>query len=303
MSKTFFVKKRRKKINIYALNRHFFQTSESTIGKTGGDIIYQIYLDSYFVLNLWMNLWVLFLCKKRLDSSVSLLKILGATLVSTSLQCLILILPSSHGYIKLILGYTLLEAATLRYLFCPDTPEQFIRIMATALLQAVVLGGSIQVMEYYLFPEGLTMPDLLGFTALSSALLVWLGKRAGTGRKERLVTVKLFFSPDLVCTVNALIDSGNSLVDPISGKAVSLVERAALEEFFGKLQPNRFRTIPYHSIDCKEGLLEAYGIEKLQIRRLGGWKSVKDPLIGVVGEGLSLKETYQMILHPALLEK
>lgn len=299
---SFFVEIKRKKIYIRALNRHFFQTSASTIGETGGDIIYQIYLDSYFVLNFWMNLWVLFLCKKRLDSRVSFRRMTGVALVSTLFQCLILILPFPHGYIKLILGYTILEAASLRFLFRPESKEQFGRIMVTALLGAIALGGGIQAVEYYLFPSGLTLVNLLGITGLLGLLLVWLGNKAGSARTERMVKVKLFFSPAMFCTVNALVDSGNSLVDPISGKAVSLVEKAALEGFYDQLQPNRFRAIPYHSIDCQEGLLEAYGIEKLQIRRLGGWKSIKDPLIGVVGGGLSMKETYQMILHPALLE-
>ena len=65
-----------------------------TIVFTGGDDIYQIYIDTYFLFNFWMNLWVLFLCRFLLHSKVSKKRIwvaalgasLGEVLVVKSLQ-------------------------------------------------------------------------------------------------------------------------------------------------------------------------------------------------------------------------
>lgn len=67
-------------------------------------------------------------------------------------------------------------------------------------------------------------------------------------KREEIVITVILEEGSVQVTLKALIDSGNSLYDPISGKPVCVVEREALE---GKIPldiPEKFRLIPYHSI-------------------------------------------------------
>lgn len=292
----------RKKSDIFAWNRHFSYTRGSTIGETGGDTIYQIYLDSYFVLNFWMNLWVLFLCKIFVHRAVSCHKIIGITFFATLIQCVILLVPMGNAYIKLILGFGMVVAGSVWLVFRPSTLKQYYRMLLSCYIAALVLGGSLQTIENLFFFDGLSFLNLIGVSALLGILFFRVAGRIKERKKRSFVQVRLIFPNEENCMVRALVDSGNSLTDPISGKAVSLVEKRALTGITGGLLPSRFRVVPFHSVGCREGLLEAYGIEKLEVEQDGEWKQIDRPVIGIINETISAKEKYQMILHPALLD-
>lgn len=58
-------------------------------------------------------------------------------------------------------------------------------------------------------------------------------------------------------TVTALVDSGNSLTEPISGKPVCVVEEKIVRGLWGKSMKG-FRAIPFHSVGQNHGILEGY---------------------------------------------
>ena len=101
-------------------------------------------------------------------------------------------------------------------------------------------------------------------------------------------------------TIVALVDTGNSLVEPISKKPVSIVE----EEILAKItleNPLFLRAIPYRSVGCESGTL--YGVEIPEIRIFMENTSyvAKNIICAGAPHKLSTKGAYQMILHPALL--
>ena len=103
--------------------------------------------------------------------------------------------------------------------------------------------------------------------------------------------------------LTGLMDSGNSLYDPISGCPVCVLERAAAERFGLLDRADRFRLIPYHSVGKVHGLLPAAPVDTLYLFR-DGQSLQRDHVMLAVGDGhLSAKNRYQMLLHPALLEE
>ena len=103
--------------------------------------------------------------------------------------------------------------------------------------------------------------------------------------------------------VNGLIDSGNSLVEPISGEPVSIIEQKMFEELYGEREP-LYRAIPYHSIGKKNGILKGYILPEIWIEVEGVRKMCKNIYVAVSEEDLcGSKESgdVRMIVNPQLL--
>lgn len=98
---------------------------------------------------------------------------------------------------------------------------------------------------------------------------------------------------------------GNSLIEPISGKPVSVIEHSLVTKLWEE-EPRIFRAIPYHSIGKRHGILKGYLLPELRIERNGVTKICRDVYIAVCEEYLMSEEnedvSVKMILNPRLFE-
>lgn len=101
--------------------------------------------------------------------------------------------------------------------------------------------------------------------------------------------------------VSALLDSGNRLCDPVSGKPVCVVERTALQDWKDEIQKENFIQIPFSSIGQTNGMLLGTTISQMIIYQDGMEIQIKQPLIAFYEGSLSPQSTYQMLLHENLL--
>lgn len=244
---------------------------------------------------------MLFLCKIFVHRSVLLIRLVAVSFVTTLLQCLAL-LVTGNPQLKLLLGFGGIMAFSVWLLFRPIGKERYIRTLTCAYMAAFLMGGSLQIMENLFSLPRLSFLNLSSMAALCGLLIRHQANRFQKKKEECLVPVRLFLSGQKEVELLALIDSGNSLTEPISKSPVSLVEKRALAEVREGLLPRCFRVIPFHSIGQPGGLLEGYMIEGMAVKQEGEWERIKEPIIGLTEERVSTKQRYQMILHPALLK-
>lgn len=249
-----------------------------------------------------MNLWVLFLCRIFVHSKVSMKRVLLAAVIASAGECLILFLPFGVSQIKIILGFGGVTAGIIYYLFCPKSRERFQKLLLAAYLAALLLGGCLELMESIFYWEQESVLGLSTMTMLCGICIKYIYERYKNGLKSDFIEVLLIFSTGESCKVTALVDSGNGLIEPISKKPVSLVEKRVLKPFEKELQPNSFRLVPFHSVGKSKGMIEAYSIEKMEMKKEGECIVIEKPMIGITKEVIAANEKYQMILHPALLE-
>lgn len=267
----------------------------------GGDSIYKIYIDTYFLFNFWMNLWVLFLCRFFIQSKVRVLKIILAAIGTALCETAVLCIPYGSSQGKIIFGFGGIMALCNYCLFKPKSRRYFYKLLLYSYLTIFILGGAMIGIEsiggkvYMHSMSWSVMVVLLVF------LIEMIFRRIKV--KNDIYQVILTIEKSQKCLVTALNDSGNGLEEPISRAPVSIVEENIIRPYKDGLKADKFRIVPFHSIGKEQGILEAYFIEKMEIIKEGENKVIFNPIIAITKDRISTGENYQMILHPALLEQ
>ena len=164
-------------------------------------------------------------------------------------------------------------------------------------IKMVLLAGSIS----YLF--------------LAAGIRVYTRKE----KKENCTYQVCLYEGDKSREGKALLDTGNGLTDPVSGKPVNVIRREMLnglladtildslehfsekcpDEDFGNLSPH---FVPFATLGCTGGLLVAITIDYLSLEMQGKHKVIFRPVVAFSDEETVFPENYQMILHPNLID-
>ncbi len=265
---------------------------------------YELYVDSLFLVNFVMNLYILLL----VDRSTLRAARPGRLLLAAALGggCyLFMFLMSLPVPLKLFLG----AAGTVGMLpvaFPVKGLRSLLKLTERMLVFSFCMGGAlIFLLRTIPIKEGM-LTGIFGVLLAGFVLFLFLGRFPWESRQAEGICPVTLIRGERKVTVQALIDSGNSLVEPISGKPVSVVD----EEVFRKLWEEGgqlYRVIPYHSIGKKRGILEGYLLPKLQVELHGMQKEFRDVCIAVSTEKISTAdvseaESVNMILNPRLLK-
>ena len=102
--------------------------------------------------------------------------------------------------------------------------------------------------------------------------------------------------------LQALLDTGNHLVDPISGAPVCLVSEKLARQISSGFKPEKYHAIPFRSIGRDKGWLNAYELPELVIEEPDRAIRREHVIVAICNAGISEESIYQMILHPRVLE-
>lgn len=264
---------------------------------------YELYADSLWLLNFVLNLFVCILTNRRLLRSSTPVRLV---LAAAAGACCYLLPFVWNAPALLKYGCGILGASVLM-LWIAFRPASLPAWRACAVQLALVsfLLGGLLLAALRVVPQAAriagSMPGL--FTA--GALAMWLlwGRQRVQERERRDPVCRV----TLCCgdrreSVEALVDSGNSLREPISGEPVAVLAQSV----FGALARGNeecfagFRAVPYHSIGKPAGILRAYRIPELRIEYHGCAKTIRGAYAAV-----SPDETggVKMILNPRILDE
>lgn len=248
-----------------------------------------------------MNLWVLFLCRFFVHSKAKNVRVFTASFLAAIGQVMVFCIPGGRGRLKLILGFGGITAIIVAWLFRPEGWKYYYKLLISSYMSALSLGGVFLVLENILGGKNVSFT----FWGILVVFIYFIAKRiyVKLGRKNDFCKVVLFFSKEESCELTALVDSGNGLIDPISKTLVSIVEEKEILSFKKYLKEEKIRLIPFHSVGNKKGILEAYFIDKMEIRKDGEIDVINQPMIAITKDVISVNERYQMILHPELVKQ
>ncbi len=100
----------------------------------------------------------------------------------------------------------------------------------------------------------------------------------------------------------ALIDTGNHLSDPYTGKPVCVMDRRALPLDIDIGEDELMRYIPISSVGCQNGVIQIFTAKQCRIYNKDVDLELNDVLIGISENVISSVGEYDMLINPMLLK-
>lgn len=257
---------------------------------------YELYVDVLFLVNFMMDYLLLLLVRRMLKCTATHLNVCIGALTGAGLTCVIIVLPIPYGWMKFILFYLLVNTCMIVVGLKIKQISSFVKAMILLYIGAFLMGGILGYVRQYIKIGSLFFGiAVLGYYV---ALGIWNFIVYLQKMHAYICKVELYMGGN-VCHVTGLVDTGNSLKDPVTGKPVCILDRETAKEFFDAGNVGKLRYIPYHSIGKADGVLMAVQIDRMHVQgKDGGW--ILEPLIAISEEQISGTGEYQMILNPNL---
>ncbi len=270
-----------------------------------------IYADEMVFINFIVNTLVIEITKKIVKERVNILKQSIIAFV-VSLLYTLFVISGVRGYIN-IFTMLLLNTFEMVILFKPKSLMECIKYSLAFKVGAMCANGCIFFLRGYLKDGFNYLVLMLSFviTYLSYIVLNLLNKDTE------------YYSIDIMCSdkiinINALMDTGNSLVEPISRKPVIVAEYSALKEILpcklveiyeNKKESNlmeiisaisedsfrnSLRIIPFKSVGKEKGMMIGFVADSVKIEN----NVINKPVIGICRFNLSKRGLYNALISP-----
>lgn len=262
---------------------------------------YEVYADSLLVLHFFLNLYLLSLVNRLLYRVASRKRLVVGALFGTlcSMLPLFLPIPLRVGWMG---GFLLSTWVMCKYTFRIVERRQLLQVMEKMVLITLVLGGILRLVLKYGAGWWNGFPGLLGIL-LFAPFVYWISCRLLIKKRGQQCDCKVILHNDREkVEIKALLDTGNTLVEPISGSPVSVAEPETLEKMLGGERPKGFRMVPFRSVGKQHGLMKAYLVKSLLVEVEGSYKECQNVYVGESKEFFREGSRYQMILNPTILE-
>lgn len=297
-----------------------------------------IYVDIVFFVNLIMNFLIFWICSKLIKEQTKTFRILIGASIGSIMYCIIIFIPifrNFYGFFSAIIILTFSLLAT----FGKTSIKKFLILIFYSHMVAFMVGGMSVALYHYTNITDI-FGNILGFTAnyfsfrtlLLSVIISYIIIKLCAIYIQKIVIMKQCFYEVKIflgstsTNILTLVDTGNSLSEPITNSPVIIAEFKSIKEF---LPPsiqllfyeqrendisslidniseceieNKIRMIPFKSIGKKQGMLIGFKPDKVEIINKDTTKEIKDVIIGIYNFNLSTNGGYQGLLNPRLLE-
>lgn len=273
---------------------------------------FEFYLDIYFLENLIMNYLVMDMTGRVLQLTPSRKRMLTAAVLGAMGACAVIVTPIHKNLLlNVIYGFGICPVMA-RTAFGKKKGAAAWNRNCAAYVVSMTLGCLWQ----FLRGTGLSFGLTISVGWLMALILIKLYRRSA-GYVQYLYETELRRGEKSVHLISFL-DSGNHLYQPGSQKPVHILDYSqicallteaekseldALLDFQRVESPSGvFCYIPYRALGNKRGMLPAIRLDEIRITRGENVKNTKGILAAVSKEAVSSRGSYQMILHPQILE-
>jgi len=297
----------------------------------------EIYLDVLFMENVIINFLILFVTAKLSKINVSSLRLAIGAMIGALYVIILVLLPGMKIYGTLI-AKVLLSFAIIAVTFSPEKIKGFLKTLVMFYISTFVFAGASFAFIYFnqnggfvrngiIYVFGRSKLSLILMSVISAGIVIKIVVEILSNRfvKEKLLLpIKISFENNFI-ELNALVDTGNSLHDPLTNMPVIIVEFCAIKDvlppdiqtIFKDSMENdfdsisnvisqskwysRFRLIPFTSIGKDNGMLIGFKPDLIEIGENEERKGVKDVVVGIYNKALSRNESYRALLNPELV--
>lgn len=293
-----------------------------------------VYPDVLIIQNFFMNYLLLYLVNRMCSCRVKTWRIALAAFVG-ALYVLVVFLPDLRVLYSLIMK-VLVSVLMIVIAFFPYKFSRFLKLFIIFYLEAFILGGCIIAIIYLsnydieftnnVFVTGNSfIRNFIIAGSIIGILLVKIGFDYLEGyysREGNMVSLEITINKGTSIIV-ALIDTGNSLKDPVTSAPVIVVYYKAILDIFpnevkrtikqgagyhevqkalmNSSYKSRIRAIPYKALGTNNGLLFGIRADKAVVRLKRKTYAVDNPIIGLYEDPLSSGGEYDGLIYPELI--
>ncbi len=299
----------------------------------------QIYADVVFLINFIMDTFIFYIVSKLTGKNVKKLRLFLGGAVMSVLYCLLLFIPNINVFYNIFAAIVIIMVGVL-ITFKPSCCKELFKYIILSSVAAFSIGG-IGFALYYFTELPTVVGNMIDFTITNFPIKLLLASTCSfyiiiklfySWIKRTAINKQVFYSVKIFCdeaniSFNALVDTGNSLQDPVSNSPVIIAEYNAVEEFlphrlkdvFQEKKDNdlllivksveegdfsdRLRIIPFKSIGKQNGMLCGFRPDWVEINTNDGVLKLKNVVIGIYNFKLSNDGTYQGLLGTEALQQ
>lgn len=300
----------------------------------------EIYLDIIILENIIINYLILMVTARFSKNRAGNLRLLLGAVLGAIYLVLMILLPEMEVYTT-ILSKLLLSIAMVAATFSFKKMSEFLKTLVLFYASTFIFAGACFAFMFF-NKEGSIVRNGAVITALSFVDAKWseLVLAIGTAfiilrvvwellqnkflREKMLVRLCIAFDKKTI-DLFALVDTGNSLHDPLTNMPVVVVEYSAIQELLPDDIRNifesnpeydlslitstiscsawfsRFRLIPFTSLGKENGMLIGFRPDYIEIEKEDEKKGVSDVIVGIYNRALSRNEKYRALLNPELM--
>lgn len=278
---------------------HYNEDKKSERNKNGtGGMRYEIYLDTLFIKLLVYYLCVMAVMNQKFGRVAVWWRIALGAFAGVGILCALMLAPMPL-WVKcafFAMTYLLMIAVS----FPVHTILGVEKILEEFLKCSLLLGGALWVimrMISQFFPVKWKYSIML---ALSFILTVGNCGKKGLERMRGDYWSATLIGNKQKIRIKAIVDTGNTLYEPISGKAVCVLDSRLAAFLWEEQEP--YRLIPYHCVGVEHGFMQGYLLKELRLEKDGPEIIKRDVVIALSPEALTNKKVRGVFLiHPDLV--
>lgn len=294
-----------------------------------------VYGDVILLENFIMNFIILWCTAKLLKHKSSWLLLALASLLG-AVYALGSYFPSLKyyytPYMKVVFSLLIIILAYL-----PNHIKDFAKLMAVFYITSFVFGGAAFGLFYFI--NGLKdirygafyIQDFPVKTLVISIVIAYFTVKYSWDfiqyriKREKIITEINIFMDEKKAVLTALVDTGNSLNEPITKAPVMVAEYASIKDLLPKdvqeifeknsqsdfnvvahIMANselvtRFRVIPFKSLGKENGMLLGFKPDEVQLIENNRKQNIKNIIVGIYNKKLSSSGEYSALIHPDVL--
>lgn len=300
----------------------------------------EIYLDIVALENIVINYLILLVTSRFSKTKTSSMRLFLGSLLGTVYLVLMILLPDMKVYTT-VLSKFLLSIAMVAVTFNFRKITIFLKTLAMFYAATFLFAGAGFALMFFNRDWGImrngvlisplsfldaTWTELLLAVAVTLIILrvVWDVIQSRFIKEKLLVKINISFDNKAI-ELSALVDTGNSLHDPLTNMPVVVVEFSAIKDLLpedirsifehdsendlnsvtatisGSNWFSRFRLIPFTSLGRENGMLIGFRPDYIEIGADEGKKGVHDVIVGIYNRALSRNEQYRALMNPELI--
>lgn len=241
-----------------------------------------------------MDYMVLLISRKILKCTATHGNICLGSLTGSLLTCIVIIIPVPYTFIKLIMFHLVVNTIMIKIGLKIKDKRTFLKAFITLYISSFLLGGVLEYLQQYVRIGSLFFGAAIGSYYVVSGIWWFIVHLQRINQCRYQVTL---YVNGTAHVLEALLDTGNSLQDELTGKPVCIIDRETAKNVLNNSNILHMRYIPYHTIGESTGMMPIFKLDKMCIHKeTTCW--IKEPLIGVSEQCVSTEKEYQMILNP-----